>query len=154
MKGYYFPYTKPFLVNIHLFSRNLLFYRHQKNGQLIQPRYLIHFLKHYVFSLICMTPLGVKRTLSLQAVVLFQNRPFGDSPFKFLGSSLISPNIGNGLRMCYSVVLSILHQLDGLPLHEIFYDEVIPSASELTDEDDKGRFLPKCYEYLFAAYLS
>ena len=34
----------------------------------------------------------------------------------------------------------------------MFYDEVIPSATELTGEDDKGRFLPKCCEYLFVAY--
>ena len=34
----------------------------------------------------------------------------------------------------------------------MFYDEVIPSAVELTGEDDKGRFLPKCCEYLFVAY--
>ena len=34
----------------------------------------------------------------------------------------------------------------------MFYDEVIPSAIELTSEDDKGRFLLKSYEYLFVAY--
>ena len=34
----------------------------------------------------------------------------------------------------------------------MFYDEVILSASELIDEDEKGRFLPKCCEYLFATY--
>ena len=39
-----------------------------------------------------------------------------------------------------------------LPLHGMFYDEVIPSATELTGEDDKGRFLPKCCEYLFVLY--
>ena len=31
--------------------------------------------------------------------------------FQILGSSLISPNIGNGLRMCFSVVLSIFLRL-------------------------------------------
>ena len=51
-----------------------------------------------------------------------------------------------------SIFLWDLHRLGGLPLHRMFYDEVIPSAAELTSEDDKERFLPKCCEYLFAAY--
>ena len=42
--------------------------------------------------------------------------------------------------------------MGGLPLHGMFYDEVIPSAAELTGEDDKGRFLSKCCEYLFVVY--
>ena len=36
--------------------------------------------------------------------------------------------------------------------HGMFYDKVIPSVAELTTEDDKRRFLLKCYEYLFIAY--
>ena len=51
-----------------------------------------------------------------------------------------------------SIFLWDLHRLNGLPLHGMFYDEVIPSAYELTGEDDKGKFLPKCCEYLFVAY--
>ena len=51
-----------------------------------------------------------------------------------------------------SIFLWDLHRLSGLPLHGMFYDKVIPSAYELTGEDDKGRFLLKCCEYLFAAY--
>ena len=51
-----------------------------------------------------------------------------------------------------SISLWDLHRLSGLPLHGMFYDEVIPSATELIGENDKGRFLPKCYEYLFVAY--
>ena len=33
-----------------------------------------------------------------------------------------------------------------------FYDEVIPSAAELTRYNNEGKFLPKTYEYLFAAF--
>ena len=57
----------------------------------------------------------------------------------------------NALHLTFreaSICLWDLHRLGGLPLHGIFYDEVIP----LTGEDDKGRFLPKCCEYLFVTY--
>ena len=61
----------------------------------------------------------------------------------------------NTLHLAYgeaSISLWDLHQLGDLPLHVMFYDEVIPNATELTGEDDKGRFLPKCCEYLFVTY--
>ena len=51
-----------------------------------------------------------------------------------------------------SISLLDLHRLGGLPLHSLFYDEVIPCAGELTGSGDKRRFLPKCCEHLFAAY--
>ena len=33
-----------------------------------------------------------------------------------------------------------------------FYDEVIPSATELTRYGNEGKFLPKPYEYLFPTF--
>ena len=51
-----------------------------------------------------------------------------------------------------SISLLDLHRLGGLPLHGLFYDEVIPCAAELTGSSDKKRFLPKCCEHLFVAY--
>ncbi|MCD7448047.1 hypothetical protein HAX54_037361 [Datura stramonium] len=41
----------------------------------------------------------------------------------------------------------------GLPVHGSFYDEVIPSAQELTQADQHGKpFLPKNRSYLFLAF--
>ena len=52
-----------------------------------------------------------------------------------------------------SISLWDLHKLGGLPMHEKnFYDEVIPSAAELTRYNNEGKFLPKTCEYLFAAF--
>ena len=51
-----------------------------------------------------------------------------------------------------SISLLDLHRLGGLPLHGLFYDEVIPCAAELTDLSDKRRFLFKCSVHLFTAY--
>ncbi|KAH0746483.1 hypothetical protein KY285_008140 [Solanum tuberosum] len=41
----------------------------------------------------------------------------------------------------------------GLPVHGSFYDEVIPSAKELTHVDDQGKsFLPRSCSFLFSAF--
>ncbi|KAL0412295.1 UNVERIFIED_CONTAM: hypothetical protein Slati_3819200 [Sesamum latifolium] len=46
-----------------------------------------------------------------------------------------------------------LHDLAGLPITGCFYDEVVPSALELTGADEKGcRFIPRSSKYLLYAY--
>ncbi|KAL0454808.1 UNVERIFIED_CONTAM: hypothetical protein Slati_0820000 [Sesamum latifolium] len=46
-----------------------------------------------------------------------------------------------------------LHDLAGLPMTGCLYDEVIPSALELTGADEKGgRFIPRSSKYLLYAY--
>ncbi|KAK4706249.1 hypothetical protein R3W88_034194 [Solanum pinnatisectum] len=52
-----------------------------------------------------------------------------------------------------SISLCDLRTIGGLPIHGSFYDEVIPSAKELTHVDDQGKsFLPRSYSYLFLAF--
>ncbi|KAH0636299.1 hypothetical protein KY289_036214 [Solanum tuberosum] len=52
-----------------------------------------------------------------------------------------------------SISLCDLRTIGGLPVHGSFYDEVIPSAKELTHVDDQGKsFLPRSCSYLFSAF--
>ncbi|KAH0696636.1 hypothetical protein KY290_014018 [Solanum tuberosum] len=52
-----------------------------------------------------------------------------------------------------SISLWNLRTIGGLPVHGSFYDEVIPSAKELTDVDDQGKsFLPRSCSFLFSAF--
>ncbi|KAL0444121.1 UNVERIFIED_CONTAM: hypothetical protein Slati_2134800 [Sesamum latifolium] len=52
-----------------------------------------------------------------------------------------------------SISLWDLHDLAGLPITGCFYDEVVPSALELTGADEKGgRFIPRSSKYLLYAY--
>ncbi|KAH0645171.1 hypothetical protein KY284_033055 [Solanum tuberosum] len=52
-----------------------------------------------------------------------------------------------------SISLWDLRTIGGLPVHGSFYDEVIPSAKELTHVDDQGKsFLPRSCSFLFSAF--
>ncbi|KAK4383895.1 hypothetical protein Sango_3110600 [Sesamum angolense] len=52
-----------------------------------------------------------------------------------------------------SISLWDLRELAGLPMTGCLYDEVVPSALELTDIDEKReRFIPRSNKYLFYAY--
>ncbi|KAL0458781.1 UNVERIFIED_CONTAM: hypothetical protein Slati_0505300 [Sesamum latifolium] len=52
-----------------------------------------------------------------------------------------------------SISLWDLHDLAGLPMMGCLYDEVVPSALELTGADEKGgRFIPRSSKYLLYAY--
>ncbi|KAI3458828.1 hypothetical protein Pfo_015491 [Paulownia fortunei] len=52
-----------------------------------------------------------------------------------------------------SISLWDLHTLAGLPMTGSLYDEVVPSAKELTGVDEVGsRFVPRSCKYLFHAY--
>ncbi|KAH0713698.1 hypothetical protein KY289_009657 [Solanum tuberosum] len=52
-----------------------------------------------------------------------------------------------------SISLWDLRTIRGLPVHGSFYDEVIPSAKELTHVDDQGKsFLPRSCSFLFSAF--
>ncbi|KAL0394687.1 UNVERIFIED_CONTAM: hypothetical protein Slati_4434900 [Sesamum latifolium] len=52
-----------------------------------------------------------------------------------------------------SISLWDLHDLAGLPITGCLYDEVVPSALELTGADEKGgRFIPRSSKYLLYAY--
>ncbi|KAH0633332.1 hypothetical protein KY284_036118 [Solanum tuberosum] len=52
-----------------------------------------------------------------------------------------------------SISLCDLRTIGGLLVHGSFYDEVIPSAKELTHVDDQGKsFLPRSCSYLFSAF--
>lgn len=52
-----------------------------------------------------------------------------------------------------SISLWDLKTIRGLPVHGSFYDEVIPSAKELTHIDDQGKSsLPGSCSYLFSAF--
>ncbi|KAL0449523.1 UNVERIFIED_CONTAM: hypothetical protein Slati_1508700 [Sesamum latifolium] len=52
-----------------------------------------------------------------------------------------------------SISLWDLHDLAGLPITGCLYDEVVPSALELTGVDKKGgRFIPRSSKYLLYAY--
>ncbi|XP_073066001.1 uncharacterized protein [Primulina eburnea] len=52
-----------------------------------------------------------------------------------------------------SISLWDLHSLSGLPITGHLYDEVVPSAKELTGVDEAGsRFFPRSCNYLFHAY--
>ncbi|KAL3846069.1 hypothetical protein ACJIZ3_003472 [Penstemon smallii] len=53
----------------------------------------------------------------------------------------------------FSISLWDLHVLGGLPLRGLFYDEVVPSAKELTGVDkDNKLFLSRSCQHLFSAY--
>ncbi|KAL3849464.1 hypothetical protein ACJIZ3_011346 [Penstemon smallii] len=53
----------------------------------------------------------------------------------------------------FSISLWDLHVLGGHPLRGLFYDEVVPSAKELTGVDkDNKIFLPRSCQHLFSAY--
>ncbi|KAL0405765.1 UNVERIFIED_CONTAM: hypothetical protein Slati_3890400 [Sesamum latifolium] len=53
-----------------------------------------------------------------------------------------------------SISLWDLHDLAGLPITGWLYDEVVPSALELTSADEKGgRFIPRSSKYLLYAHL-
>ncbi|KAL0368331.1 UNVERIFIED_CONTAM: hypothetical protein Scaly_1052000 [Sesamum calycinum] len=52
-----------------------------------------------------------------------------------------------------SISLWDLHDLAGIPMSGYLYDEVVPSALELTGIDEKGdRFIPRSSKYLLYAY--
>uniref|UniRef100_A0A3Q7I5H8 Aminotransferase-like plant mobile domain-containing protein n=1 Tax=Solanum lycopersicum TaxID=4081 RepID=A0A3Q7I5H8_SOLLC len=52
-----------------------------------------------------------------------------------------------------SVSLWDLRAIGSLPVHGSFYDEVVPSAKELTHVDDQGKsFLPRSCSFLFSAF--
>uniref|UniRef100_M1C3Z4 Aminotransferase-like plant mobile domain-containing protein n=1 Tax=Solanum tuberosum TaxID=4113 RepID=M1C3Z4_SOLTU len=52
-----------------------------------------------------------------------------------------------------SISLWDLRTIGGLYVHGSFYDEVIPSAKELTHVDDQGKsFLPRSCSFLFSAF--
>ncbi|KAL0371795.1 UNVERIFIED_CONTAM: hypothetical protein Scaly_0861100 [Sesamum calycinum] len=52
-----------------------------------------------------------------------------------------------------SISLWDLHELVGLPMTGCLYDEVVPSALELTEVDEKReRFIPRSCKYLLYAY--
>ncbi|KAL0461278.1 UNVERIFIED_CONTAM: hypothetical protein Slati_0015400 [Sesamum latifolium] len=52
-----------------------------------------------------------------------------------------------------SISLWDLHDLAGLPMRGCLYDELVPSALELTGADEKGgRFIPHSSKYLLYAY--
>ena len=51
-----------------------------------------------------------------------------------------------------SISLWDLHHLGGLAITGSFYDEVVPCYKEMAGCDEKGRFIPKSCEYLFAAF--
>ncbi|KAK4395693.1 hypothetical protein Sango_1723600 [Sesamum angolense] len=52
-----------------------------------------------------------------------------------------------------SIPLWDLRELAGLPMTDCLYDEVVPSALELTGIDEKSeRFIPRSSKYLFYAY--
>ena len=51
-----------------------------------------------------------------------------------------------------SISLWDLKELGGLPITGLFYDEVVPSAKELTGHDNHGKHLPRSCQYLFHAY--
>ena len=51
-----------------------------------------------------------------------------------------------------SISLWDLHRLGGLANTGSFYDKVVPCYKEMAGCDEKGRFIPKSYEYLFTAF--
>ncbi|KAF3641818.1 putative B3 domain-containing protein-like [Capsicum annuum] len=52
-----------------------------------------------------------------------------------------------------SISLWDMRIIGGHPLHRTFFDEVVPSAQELTQADQQGKpFLPKICAYLFSAF--
>ncbi|PHU07708.1 hypothetical protein BC332_24197 [Capsicum chinense] len=52
-----------------------------------------------------------------------------------------------------SLSLWDMHIIGGIPVHETFFDEVVPSAKELSQTDQQGKpFLPKTCAYLFSAF--
>ncbi|KAH0641919.1 hypothetical protein KY285_032787 [Solanum tuberosum] len=66
-------------------------------------------------------------------------RPFTNTVSTFVGELSIS--------------LWDLRTIRGLPIHYSFYDEVIPSAKELTHVDDIGKsFLPRSCSFLFSVF--
>ena len=47
------------------------------------------------------------------------------------------------------ISLRDLHKLGGLHIQSLYYD---PDARKLTGANDKVRFIPKCFKYLFGAF--
>lgn len=52
-----------------------------------------------------------------------------------------------------SISLWDMHMIGGLPVHGTFFNEVVPSAKELSQTDQQAKpFLPKTCAYLFSAF--
>ncbi|KAL0413458.1 UNVERIFIED_CONTAM: hypothetical protein Sradi_1547500 [Sesamum radiatum] len=68
-------------------------------------------------------------------------------------ASLFTYDHNSDIIKALSISLWDLHDLAGLPVTGCLYDEVVPSALELTGADEKGgRFIPRSSKYLLYAY--